>query len=638
MILAAPLWLLGVPVCLGGLLVTGLSAWRRGRSTRVDKSAFRLVSVDHGRVKEIRSVALSGMRMAGCWLGLAFLCLALARPQWGWIQLPRFEQAREVIIALDLSKSMLAEDVRPSRLERARLLVENLLDGLQGERVGLVLFAGTAFTQSPLSSDYEVLREFLPELNTDYLPQGGTDYGAMLRTVDEAFGNDPVQQADRYLIVLSDGESLDEAWKTDLRLLEEKNVRVLSLGVGTEEGAVIPEVGGGLVKDARGSVVFSKLNPETLKSLARRTGGVYRRADNWIDLPGLLRETVESGKKGEFSEQSDRKPVERYQIPLLIGILFLAFSLWREIPVKPKNPSTRMRVSDARSSQGEYGTSSTPPPLPVRTVLLILAGGAVNAWGQPVTRGSAVPSVPVELKALQSTVVDLSSKGSLNAGDYQRLAETTIQVGKAAAGSSLPVGVIEDALDAVFEGESLDPTATDWEALREALENLLKKSKKQQDQKSQNQSQGSQNQSQDSQNQSQDSQNQSQDSQNQSQDSQNQSQDSQNQSQDSQGGNSGQANENNRIGDLDNPENPESGKSVQERQQTGSLKEEETAPQDRPMKTIQGSEVRGNREMSDNPEMAAAMQRMEEIRDRDVPAKLFKALNPQEQRKTGKDW
>ena len=145
------------------------------------------------------------------WLGLAFGVVALARPQWGRIEEPVFDQSREIVIALDLSRSMLAPDVRPSRLERARLLIQGLLDGLRGERVGLVVFAGTAFLQVPLSADYEVLNEFLPSLNPAFMPVGGTNYEAMLHAVLDAFSASST--ADRYLIVLSDGESQDDGWQ-----------------------------------------------------------------------------------------------------------------------------------------------------------------------------------------------------------------------------------------------------------------------------------------------------------------------------------------------------------------------------------------------------------------------------------------
>jgi len=207
------------------------------------------------------------------WLcvGLALVIAALARPQWGRLEEPVFDQSREILLALDLSRSMLAPDVKPTRLDRAKLLITSLLEKLSGERVGLVVFAGTAFLQSPLSADYEILREFLPALNPEFLPQGGTNYTALLNASVEAFGG--TAAADRFLIVLSDGEATDEGWRDRLDELKKKGIRVIGLGVGTAAGAMIPDNAGGLVKDARGAVVMSKLESATLEELARATTG-----------------------------------------------------------------------------------------------------------------------------------------------------------------------------------------------------------------------------------------------------------------------------------------------------------------------------------------------------------------------------
>ena len=167
---------------------------------------------------------------------------------------------------------MLAPDVKPSRLERAKLLIQSLLEKLEGERVGLVVFAGTAFLQSPLSADYEILREFLPALGPDYLPQGGSNYGALLDASLQAFSH--TNAADRFLMILSDGEATDDDWKKRIEELKKKNIRVLGLGVGTLGGAMLPDGTGGFIKDERGAVVLSKLESATLQELATATGGV----------------------------------------------------------------------------------------------------------------------------------------------------------------------------------------------------------------------------------------------------------------------------------------------------------------------------------------------------------------------------
>lgn len=292
-------------------------------------------------------------RVTGLWLGLgsALVLVALARPQWGTLEETVFDQSREVLIALDLSASMLAEDVKPTRLARAKLLIGALLDELQGERVGLAVFAGTAFLQVPMSSDYEIMRDILPGLDPSYLPQAGTDYAGMLRVANEAFGQSTA--ADRFLIVLSDGEAHDPDWRRALEELKKKEVKVISLGIGTFAGGLVPDGQGGVVKDGRGAAVLSKLEPATLEELAQTTGGVYREASNWVDLAELIKETVAQGKTGDFSKTRDVRMAERFQWFLAPGILFLALSFGLEIPSLP----TRRKLA--------LGTTTSGEPLPV---------------------------------------------------------------------------------------------------------------------------------------------------------------------------------------------------------------------------------------------------------------------------------
>ena len=302
-------------------------------------------------------------RATGLWLGLgsALVLVALARPQWGNLEETVFDQSREVLIALDLSASMLAEDVKPTRLARAKLLIGALLDELEGERVGLAVFAGTAFLQVPMSSDYEIMRDILPGLDPSYLPQSGTDYTGMLRVANEAFGQSTA--ADRFLIVLSDGEAHDPEWRRGLEELKKKEVKIISLGIGTAAGGLVPDRQGGVVKDGRGAAVLSKLEPATLEELAQTTGGVYREASNWVDLAELIKETVAQGEAGEFSKTRDVRMAERFQWFLAPGILLLALSFALEIPSLP----TRRRLAMGTTTAGE----PLPVPIEKKTTRLV---------------------------------------------------------------------------------------------------------------------------------------------------------------------------------------------------------------------------------------------------------------------------
>ena len=291
----------------------------------------------------------------GTWLGagLMLVAVALARPQLGNVEETVFDQSREVLIALDLSASMLADDVKPTRLARAKLLIGNLLDELQGERVGLACFAGTAFLQVPLSSDYEVLRDILPGLDPSFLPQAGTDFTGMLRVAGEAFGQSTA--ADRFLIVLSDGEAHDPEWRAGLEELKKKGVKIISLGVGTAAGSLLSDPQGGVIKDGRGAAVLTRLEPATLEELARETGGAYREAANWVDLAELLSETVQQGKTGDFAKTREARQAERFQWALAPAVFLLALSLAFEIPTLPGRRRVAMGVT----------TSGEPIPLPL---------------------------------------------------------------------------------------------------------------------------------------------------------------------------------------------------------------------------------------------------------------------------------
>jgi Ca-activated chloride channel family protein len=424
------------------------------------------------------------------WLGLVFGIVALARPQWGRVEEPVFDQSREIVIALDLSRSMLAPDIRPTRLERARLLIKDLLDGLRGERVGLVVFAGTAFLQVPLSADYEVLNEFLPSLNPGFMPVGGTDYEAMLRAVLDAFSASST--ADRYLIVLSDGESQTDGWRDLLDDLRKKNIRVIGLGVGTAQGAFIPDEGGSYVKDERGAVVLSKLNSSTLQEIAAATNGVYRDASTWVDLGAVLKQTVESGRRGEFKERIQVRQVERFQWALAPALLCLLLSLWREFPVRPRvrnlplAANTGKRISETGNRRPETGKEKpatakaertggdrSPPAgqAAVAVVLLIVLSGLRYPLSAFAAEDTSVYAAP-----LSKLVEQLSGQPGLSAEDCASLAQETITWGKRLrkAGQTVMPGPVNDAMAGVDQGEKLFSHAADWAHFRSQLRELLK--------------------------------------------------------------------------------------------------------------------------------------------------------------------
>lgn len=417
-------------------------------------------------------------------LGTLLVLLALARPMWGERTEVRFAQSREVVLALDLSRSMDAADVLPSRLERAKLLIEGLLEELEGERVALVVFAGSAFLQSPLSADYEVLRELLGALTTDFLPQGGTDYGAMLRIALDGFSDRG--GADRFVIVLSDGESHGEGWRARLPDLEERDVTILGLGIGTPEGALVPDGASGYVKDARGAAVLSRLEPATLEALSAATNGIYEPASAWVDLAALIEGSVARGQSGAFTEAKQVRRPEQFQWLLAPGIGFLLLCYGLELPGLPG----RRRVAGARrmgTNQGRRfaeGRAGTAGVLLVAGVAALLGSvGAASISRAATSEGT--PPVPGELQSaeesqnsLAALVEQMVDQSVLAPTDLARFAEESIRFAGGAGPEPDPDvigGVVEDGLDAVDAGELRAPEAADWAALRRQLAALRPK-------------------------------------------------------------------------------------------------------------------------------------------------------------------
>jgi len=539
------------------------------------------------------------------WFGLALCIVALARPQWGVIEEQVFDQSREVIIAVDLSRSMLAQDVKPSRLDRSKLLIQSLLDGLKGERVGLVLFAGTAFLQSPLSADYEVLREFLPALNPDYLPEGGSNYKAMLEASIQSFGT---STADRYLIILSDGESTDEDWKSHVDSLKTKGVRVIGLGVGTTQGSFIPDSGGGLVKDERGAVVMSRLNASTLQELAQVTGGAYSDASAWIDLPALLQKTVEAGKKGEFAEKNTARLMERFQWFLAPGLLLLFLSFWAEFPVRPRERA--LPLGKAREQRTEHRGQKAATVVAGLVLLFSVLCSPSSVWAAAEPQPSDTLAAP-----LSKTVARLSGQPGLSAKDCAELATTTITYGQRVktAQQHPQENVIRDALQGVDVGEKLDARAADWPKLRSDLEELLKREEQKKDEQKQDQKNEDQKKQQENKDQQQQQQDQKKNDQ--------QKQDEQQQQQEQQ-----QKKEQDAFGDMKDKQDQ---------------KQDQKPPPPKPgTQKVGGQQEKKSAEQQD-PELAMPLQKLDQVRNQDSPAKLQQLMQGQPQQKpkpNGKDW
>ena len=260
--------------------------------------------------------------------GFALLVLGLARPAWNLQQTTITRTGRDVVFVLDVSRSMLAEDLAPNRLERAKLAIGDVVDQLRGDRVGLVVFAGTAAVKCPLTLDYGFFRLMLDGVSTDSISRGGTMIGDALRVVLDGMLD---KQAKKYqdIVLITDGEDHESFPVEAAREAAAKGVRLLIVGLGDEdEGRRIPvidEEGRKTFMKYQGREVWSRLDADTLRNMALATpGGRYLNvATGAVDLGEVYVQLIASADKKEMQEETISKYEEKFQAFLFLGFLLL---------------------------------------------------------------------------------------------------------------------------------------------------------------------------------------------------------------------------------------------------------------------------------------------------------------------------
>jgi len=275
------------------------------------------------------------VRFALVVLGLALAITALAQPRWGYTYEDAKRKGLDLILAVDTSRSMLSNDVLPNRLQRMKLAAQDLISELQGDRVGLVAFAGRAFLQAPLTIDYDAAVEAINDLDTNTIPEGGTNISDAINLAVRTFGKSAI--GNRAVIIFTDGEELSGDAVKAAKVAADAGVRIFTVGVGTPEGSLIPigngEGGGAaFVKDSKGQVVKSKLDEKRLKEIAESTGGFYvHLEDGPRTMKQLFAEGLAKMQAGDIDARLSRRPIERYRWPLGATMFFLtAFFLMRE--------------------------------------------------------------------------------------------------------------------------------------------------------------------------------------------------------------------------------------------------------------------------------------------------------------------
>lgn len=320
------LWLLAVVAAAG--LLWGVTEWRRRR--RLEQWADRGM---FGRLIPDLSGWRPAVKMALTLMGFALLVVALANPQFG-TKIEKSKRAgSDVAICLDVSNSMMAEDLQPNRLERSKRAVTNLLNSLAGDRVSLVVFAGTSYIQMPLTNDYSAAKLFLDQVSCDMIGTQGTAIGDAIEKAMQSFGyGDPdrewVKNKGRAIVVISDGENHEDDAVGAARDAQKEGVRVCTIGMGLPEGTPIPEYNSrsqrtGYKRERGGSIIMTHLNEEMLRDIAEAGNGVYVRASNAGSGLSDITKIIEGMEKEEFGEAVFSAYESRYQYPLVAGLLCL---------------------------------------------------------------------------------------------------------------------------------------------------------------------------------------------------------------------------------------------------------------------------------------------------------------------------
>ena len=262
-------------------------------------------------------------------LALAMLIISLARPQWGSEVREIDQEGLQVMVALDVSQSMLAEDIKPSRLARAKLEIADLMERLDGDEIGLVLFSGASFIQVPLTSDYLTALNYLDSVGPGIISRPGTVIGDAIQTAMGGF--DPKMNSQKVLILMTDGEDRETDPLAAAQQAADEDVLIYTIGFGTPEGEPIPETNAygevsGYKKDRNGQVVLSKLDENTLQVIAQTGNGRYYRATaDGRELDNLLAE-IEHLQRAQLQSRFETHYIERYQIFLSLGLLALILS------------------------------------------------------------------------------------------------------------------------------------------------------------------------------------------------------------------------------------------------------------------------------------------------------------------------
>ncbi|MBU3011586.1 VWA domain-containing protein [Polaribacter vadi] len=276
------------------------------------------------------SVFKNTLKLVMLILGIAFLVISLVNPKMGSKLKTVKREGVDVVFALDVSKSMLAEDIAPNRLEKAKQIISKIIDQLGSDRVGVIIYAGNSYPLLPITTDHAAANMFLQNANPDMVSSQGTAINEALELAKTYYNND--EQTNRFLIIISDGEDHQEETKQVAQNLSNEGVKIYTIGVGTEKGGPIPmRVNGSMIgykKDNKGETVITKRTPEVLEDIADAANGRYIDGNITEEPVKRITEIIANAQKSEFETKQFSDYKDQFQWFLAIAILFLLLDVF----------------------------------------------------------------------------------------------------------------------------------------------------------------------------------------------------------------------------------------------------------------------------------------------------------------------
>lgn len=450
----------------------------------------------HARLVAGWSSSLRWTRRVLWLLAILAFSIAASRPQLGFEMREVKRRGIDILFAIDTSRSMLAEDLTPNRLERSRLGILDFLENLEGDRVGLIPFAGTAFALCPLTLDYDAFRESLNAVNTDLIPRPGTDLASAIEEADRLFDEEANNQ--RFLILITDGEDLEGEALAAAEKSADLGTTIYTVGVGAADGQLIPmrdRYGReSFLKDETGKEVRTKLDSATLEKIAGQTGGLYVPLGRGAEgLDAIYKQRLALVPKTDLAQKMEEVPLERFQWPLGFGILLL---LVQTVMSERKREKKREAlVSVARRTR------------PVAMLILALGASVMNGLSnvteeyntgtKAYENGEFTEAAEKLEKALATSDLSIQQKAYYNLGNsLYRIGQNSLQ-----EDPKKTIETWEKSVKAFDDALALDPNDEDTKFNRDFVQRKLDELKEQENQDQDQENQEQQNEDQENQDQ-----------------------------------------------------------------------------------------------------------------------------------------